>query len=173
MRNPQAMTIHMGSLEKLLTQQIGLHEELLKLMNDKRGAISQGNPTQLTMLCQLEHEKISRISETEKQRLELVGRMTQMIDPQAKQPMRLVELAENLPGEQRDRVVMLRSALRERMKSVQQQASVAKRATESLVKHMQSLIQTVTAVSTGMSVYGNNGNFNTERTRVSTLNMTA
>ncbi|WP_432799092.1 flagellar protein FlgN [Poriferisphaera sp. WC338] len=173
MLDQRAFEISMASLEKLLVEQLGLHEELLTLMQDKRRAIKSGNPTQLTMICQLEHEKVQLISEMEKQRLELIGRMTQMIEPNATKPKRLVELAAIMPQEQRDRVVLLREQLRGKMKAVQQEASVARRATESLVKHMQSLIQTVTAVSTGISVYGSKGSINTERARISTLNMTA
>ena len=161
-----------GSLESVLHQQIKLHEQLYTLMNQKREAMRRGDNPGMHELCDLENEKVQAISELEKQRLQLVADLTLHVQPDAAAPMRMLELADALAEPTRGRLLVLRQQLLERMEQVREQSSIARRAAQSLVNHMQGILQTLGALSTGAGTYGQRG-APTVGGQVSTINVTA
>ena len=161
------------SLESILQRQLKGHEQLLALMMRKRDALRDGDLDGVMEFCAQENLHVQSISELEKQRLELVARMTLLVQPGAREPMRLEALAHTLPEPGRARLLALRQTLRQRMAEVKQQTSIARRATESLMRHMQSLVQTVGAMSTGVSTYSRQGSRPKQATAVSTISLTA
>jgi hypothetical protein len=162
-----------AALELIVQQLVALHGELIDLLHRKRQALREGRSGAIGELCALENEKIQAISELEKRRLELVARITLLIDDQAAQPMRMGELAERLPEPVRGRLLILRQQLRDRLLDVQQRAAVARRATESLMKHLHGVVQTIGALSTGVSTYSSRGARPPRAIAVSTFSMTA
>ena len=93
----------------------------------------------------LENTLVQAIGDLEKRRLELVAQLTQAVDPSARQPMRMLDLAQRLDEPARGRLLVLREQLRERIAQVKDESSVTRRATESLLKHMQGLVQTLSS----------------------------
>ncbi len=59
------------------------------------------------------------------------------------------------------------------MQQVQQQTSIIRRASESLVSHVNGLIRTLGVVSHGGAAYGQTGRVQNRPPRMSTLNLTA
>ena len=163
----------LAALESIMNRAIGLHGELLALLNRKRDAMRYANADMMTELCRLENEKFRDISDLEKQRLAMVARLTLILKPAAKVPMRLSEAAELLPEPQRGRLLVLRKQLYDRMAEVKHQTSIARRAAESLVKHMHGLIQTIGSISTGVSTYSDKGALPKNATAIRTINVTA
>lgn len=161
-----------AQLEAILNQQIGLHEQLCQLMHRKREAMRRGDNAGMYELCDLENEKLTSIGELEKQRLQTVADLTLAVTPDADKPLRMVELAEMLDEPARGRLLVLRSRLYERMAEVKEQSSVAHRAAQSLVNHMQGLLQTLGALSCGAGTYGSRG-VPAASGRISTINVTA
>ncbi len=163
----------LAPLEQTLRQQLTLHSELLELLKRKRDVL-RGNDTKAAIdLCTLEHEKVQKIAELEKQRLNLVADLTLSVDPQAREPIRMAELAEQLGEPARGRLLVLRQQLLEQMKAVHTETGIVRRATETLAKHMHGIVQTIGALSAGVSTYGSRGAFPQSNTAVSTFSATA
>lgn len=162
-----------SAIETVLTAMVSQHEELLTLLNRKRDALRQGEVGLMSELCSLENHKVQAISELEKKRLELVARLTLLLDPQASAPMPMAELAAKLPEPVRTRLTTLRDHLRQRMAAVREQTSVAKRATESLMRHVQGLVQTVTTATAAVTTYGRRGVNTPVLSGMSTFSLTA
>ena len=162
------------SLEAVLQHQLTLHEDLLRLMDQKRDAMRQADAKRLGEVCQLENERVQAIAELEKQRLRQVADLTLMLQPDASEPMRLGDLARLLPAPVRDKLALLRDRLMERMEQVKRQTQIAMNATQSLARHMQGLVQTLAAVSTGVSTYERPGGTpQAARSGLSTFSLTA
>ena len=163
----------LASLETVVRRQLQVHEELLNLMGRQREALRNAQTERLTELCQLENEKVQAVSELEKQRLALVARLTLMVKQDAAEPMSMVQLAEHLPVQAGDKLRLLRHQLRNGMLQVRQQTGIALRATETLMRHMQGLVQTVGAMSSGVCTYASSGARPGNAGAISTFNMTA
>lgn len=146
-----------AALELLLQRMVSLHQELLTIMQRKRDAMRRGNARLMADLCSLENQKVQAISDLEKKRLELVAQLTLRIKPAATEPMHMAALADRLPEPLRGRVLVLRQQLREQMLAVKEQTSVARRAADSLMRHVQGLMQSVTAASAGAATYSRRG----------------
>ena len=132
-------------LETVLKQLTDRHEQLLGLMRRQREALRQADHAGVTELSRLENTLVQAVGDLEKRRLELVAQITKLIDPAARAPMRMRDLAERLPEPARGRLVVLREQLRARIAQVKEESSVTRRATESLLKHMQGLVHTLSS----------------------------
>ncbi len=168
-----ALAQPLRELEQVLGEATRVHEELFKLLERKRAALRGTDSDAVTRLAELESEKLRRAAELETRRMQLVGTLTQELAPQASQPLRLRELAEHLPEPQRGRVLVLRQQLVERMEQVRQAASIARRATETLMHHIQGVVRTIGVMSTGVCTYGAEGAPAAGATAVRTINVTA
>jgi hypothetical protein len=156
-----------------MNRQIASHETLLGIMLRKRQALQLANHVMMTECTLQENEQVKVIAQTERERLDLVGRITLMIDPQAKAPMKLLDLAQRLPEPTQGKILMLRLKLRERMENVQRESSVARKASETLLRHVQGLVQMIGSACTGVSTYSQQGLHHRSATAVSTFNATA
>lgn len=163
----------MMSLEDVVRRSLERHRQLAALLKRKREAMRQGKADDMSNLCHLENTTIQVISELEKNRLQLVGELTVMVAPDATQPLRMREMAERLPEPSRSKLLVLRSQLLDAMSEVQEQTSVARRASESLLNHMNGLIRTIGVVSNGGAAYGQTGQVRTRPAPLRTLNLTA
>jgi len=130
-------------LEAVLKQLADRHEQLLTLMQRQREALRQADHHGVSEYSRLENTLVQAIGDLEKRRLELVAELTRAVDPSAVAPLRMVDLAERLPEPSRGRLLVLREQLRERIAKVKHESSVTRRATESLLKHMQGLVHTL------------------------------
>lgn len=170
---PEAVDKPLAQLEQVLAGLLAENEQLLSLLKHKRVALGSADYKQVTDCCRRENEQVQAISELEKRRLSLVGELTQLVDPAAAEPLRMVELAERLGEPARGRLLVQRVQLQERMEQARRETGVVQRATESLFKHMQGLIQTIGAVCTGVGTYGQTGSPPRAALSVSTFNTTA
>lgn len=134
---------HIPVLEAVLKQLADRHEQLLSLMKRQRESLRQADHRGVSECSRLENVLVQAIGDLEKRRLELVAELTRAVDPTAVAPMRMRDLAERLPEPARGRLLVLREQLRSRIAEVKEQSSVTRRATESLLKHMQGLVQTL------------------------------
>jgi hypothetical protein len=162
-----------NGLEHTLGELLSLHEQLLQLMQEKRKLLRSGDAEGMTQLCQLENEKLQAVSEREKERLQWIGVLTERLQPEADEPMRLTEIAEALPEPARGRLLARRQQLRQRMEQVREQTSVARKATESLLNHVNGLVQTVTSLASHAATYDPSGGTPSGGAAVRTLNVTA
>ncbi|HAI10918.1 MAG TPA: hypothetical protein DCM28_04395 [Phycisphaerales bacterium] len=162
----------LGTLEGLLQDLMQAHVHLLELLEEKRSAMKHAKHDEMAQVCQRENEQIRKISDMEKQRLQLVADITLLVEPGAKEPMKLLQLADRLPEPWRGRILVFRHQLQQKMQATQKQARTTQQATMQLMKHMTGMMQKVTAACTGSAAYGAKG-APSNQTRISTFSMTA
>jgi hypothetical protein len=160
-------------LEDALRQQQQVYSEMLTLLRRKRDAVRTADHRVIGDCCRLENEQVRKLSDLEKRRLALVGRLTELLEPAAAQPMRLLEVTDRLEEPARGRLLVLRQQTLELMQQVQAESGVVRRAAESLMRHVQGLVQSIGVAMTGVGTYGNRGNVPRAATAVSTFNTTA
>ncbi len=167
------MKRELEQLETLLRKQIESHQKLVQLLHEKLAALRKADRTRVTHLCQRENEQVQQIGELEKQRLVLIAELTRHVTPQAPAPLSLVQLCEHLQEPDRGRLLVLRSQLRQLIEQAQQQSSLARRAAEMLLRHMQGLVQSIGAVVTVVGTYTRQGAMPRQATAMSTFVATA
>lgn len=160
-------------LEAMLREQLELHRQLHGVLQRKRAALREAKRAELDDCCRAENGFVQKISELEKKRLTLVGELTLKVSLQAREPMRLDELAGHLPEPSRGRLLVLRQQLRDLMQQVRADAHVVRRATEALARHMQGLMQSVAAAINGSGSYGATGATPAAAMKLSTFSATA
>lgn len=160
------------ALERLLQDLMQAHEYLLELLGEKRVVMREAKHERMAQICQLENQQVKVISDLEKQRLQLVADITLLIEPNANEPLKLLELADRLAEPWRGRLLVFRHQLKQKIQATQAEAQTTQQATVQLMKHMTGLMQKVTAACTGASVYSAKG-APSDRNRISTFSMTA
>ncbi|MCE9590136.1 MAG: flagellar protein FlgN [Planctomycetes bacterium] len=165
--------IALAKVEETLHAQLERHAALLVLLERKRRSLSLANYRDVTECCRLENEHIQALGELEKRRMEQSAALTLALDPSAKEPLRLRELAMRVDEPARSRLLALRGQLRERMEAVRREVSVARRATESLARHMHGVLQVIGSAVTGIGTYTRAGAMPQGVTSISTFNTTA
>ena len=151
------MQILVDQLVELLQELVSGHEKLMTLAQQKRHALRTAQFQRVTQTCEDENQIVQQISELEKRRLQLVADLTLAMDPQAKSPLRMAALAEQLPEPHRGRLLVMRQQLIQHMEAARKEINVARQATESLVAHMQGLMQSIGSVCNDVNLYGSNG----------------
>jgi hypothetical protein len=145
------------AMERILRDQLELHRNLLQCIARKKHAIRTADIASVTKICGEENGIVQRLAESEKQRLALVGKLTQFINPKAQTPLTIVDIASLSPEPQRSRTVVLAAQLREILQQVQRESSIVKNAAETLSRHMSGIMQTVHAALSRARVYGHRG----------------
>ncbi len=140
-------------LQEQLVALLAEHQQLLALIEKKLQALTKADHALIHECCLKENQHIQRIGEIEKARQALLGRITQMLAPRSAKPMSLVEIAGRLPEPARGKVLALRQNLRQLLESIGRRNQVARKATESLLHHVQGVISLVTQAVNG-STYG-------------------
>lgn len=144
-------------LEEILRSLMQEHEALGALVHQKLAALRRADREAIGRCLEEENHRLQRIGELEKQRIRLVAALTQQLDPQARAPLKLSELAERIPEPGRSRLLGLRVRLRQTMQEVGERARVAQEASQVLLRHMQGLFRGLAAAVSGITVYGAGG----------------
>lgn len=160
-------------VETTLREQLDRHASLLTLLERKRRSLRTADYRDVTECCRLENSHVQALAELEKRRLVESAELTLALNPTAKEPMRLGEMAALLPEPARSRLLALRGQLRERIEGVRNEVSIARRATESLAKHMQGVLQVISGAATGIVTYTREGAMPQRATSISTFSTTA
>ena len=160
-------------LETVLHDLIRAHEAFGSLLKLKRQALAKAEHDRVMELLEQENAGIQTLSDLEKNRLQLVGELTLVFESEAREPMRLRELASHVEEPIRGRLLVLREQLRDRMQCIQREAGVARRATEMLIHHMQGLVHTLGSVCLGAGVSERSGSMPGDTGALSTFHTTA
>ncbi len=169
----RSMQQQIDALEEVLRALIDRHDQLGKLLDRQRQAMRRGESEQMTELCKLQNAQVQTISELEKRRLTFVAELTMAALPEAKEPLKLLELADRFPEPARGRLLVLRQQLLQRMEDVQHKCGVARRAADALSRHVIGLVRAIATVSQGGAAYTLAGRVNDKPARMSTLNLVA
>lgn len=167
------MDKQLSQLEAVLRRQIAAQDRLLSSMTRKMDAIRRASAQELADCCREENESLQLVAELEKQRLGLAAELTRLVNPAAKAPWTLRELAERIEEPARGRLLVLREQLRQKAASVQRGASVAHQATQTLARHMQGIVHAIGGAMTGILTYSRRGSRPSLALAASTFSATA
>jgi len=130
-------------LEQTLDEAINAQKKLVELLHEKQQRIRDSDPAALPDLLRRENEALQAFSEIEKRRLHQAADLTQRIDPDARAPMTLEQLAWHAPAGTAEKLRERRALLRENASQLQRSAGASQRACRSLAACMQSVLQQV------------------------------
>ncbi len=155
--NSDQLTALVTELEEILRQLLNGQRSLHTQLERKQQALRKADIQAVAAICQQEQALIRRIGQLESQRQELNSRMTQMVDPAAKQPWTVNDLAQLLDESDQKRLLVLAAELREALNTNRTQSSILHKAAEALARHMSGIAQTVHMAMSRARVYGAKG----------------
>lgn len=139
-------------LEPLIAALTEAHEEMLALTLEHRSAISRADAAAIARCIERQGQAAARIGDLEVQR----RRMVALASP-AGRPVTLTNLAERLPEPDRARVIAAAARLRDTLTRLQRETRTVRAATESLLAHMNGLMQQVARTLSQTRLYGPQG----------------
>jgi hypothetical protein len=144
-------------LEQILHRQLEHHQRMLECMERNREAVRRADMEAITRVCQEQNSIAQQLSELEKSRLAVVGRLTECLQPQAAAPLSVSQIAEAVGEPAGGRLLALAGQLRTTVQELRRMSSVVRTAAEALARHMSGLMQTVHSVLTRARVYSHRG----------------
>ena len=148
---------HVERLKQILHELLGGHDQLLVLIRRIREAVRKADLQEIVSLCKQENTLADRLAELEKERLVLVGTLTELLSPTAEVPLTLGRIAEALGQPAGHALSELAGKLRSIVAEARQASSVLRTASESLGRHMGGLMQTVQGAISRANVYSRRG----------------
>lgn len=146
-----------AKLEDTVQRQIILQEKLLTVMRLKVDAFRKADHDSVSACTRQENIELQAFAELEKQRLTYVAEITRSLDPSATTPLTMGDMAMRLPEPARGRLLVLRNKLKDKMETVRREGGVLNRASETLLKHMHGIVQSISGALSGISTYGKKG----------------
>lgn len=144
-------------LEDSLKQLAIEHERLLQAMERKLAAISAADMTAMEEALVEENIYFQQICELEKQRQALVGRITEQLNPNARQLLRLSQIIMHVGKPRAGRLQQLQKRLQELVKAVQFKTRVAQKAAEGVLHHVKGVMQSIGQVLASAGTYSRQG----------------
>jgi len=145
------------ALLRMLAVQLESHRQLLSCIQRKREAIRTADVNAITDLCQQENVIIQRLGDVEKQRLTLIGQMTERLAPHAAVPLTLPQIAEAVDDGRGQALLGLAEDLRCAIDEVRHESSIVNLAAQSLSRHMAGIMQTINGALSRLGVYERRG----------------
>jgi hypothetical protein len=144
-------------LIRMLSAQLRSYRALTECIERKREAIRAADIEAIASLCHREHTIIQRIGEVEKQRLEVVGSLTERLNPSAARPLGVGEIAGHFDADRGERLAALGEELRGAIESARTVSSIVTRAAEALNRHVSGIMQSVNRLLSDAGVYEKRG----------------
>ncbi len=143
---------HTQQLEDLLAELLRAHEALLELAAEHRAALSRADAAAVHA-CALRHAELARQIES----LEFIRRDLIAALAPGRPATTITAIAQGLPEPARTRIIAAAARLKDVLLRVQREMAVLRAATQSLVGHMEGLMQQVARVLTQAGTYGRSG----------------
>lgn len=134
---------HADKLGALLTQLTAVYRDMLTMHEHRTAAVRSASVAKLRELAEIERSLVQAAAEIERHRLAAAAALTLAIDPEAKRPWRVSELAEHLPDAMRDELMQRRNTLEKVCIELRTRTEVSRRAAQRLLLHMTGIVQSV------------------------------
>ncbi len=144
-------------LEQILRRQLEAQHELLGCVGNARAALRGADMESLHSACEQEHAVTHRLTELEKERLELVGRLTEKLAPEAVRPLTMSRITEAFEEPARGRLSRLGGELKAAVREVRDASSVVRTAADELARHMAGIFQAAQSALSRARVYSARG----------------
>ncbi len=149
--------IDAGAVESLLTDLLAAYGELASLAAEHRAAISRADGDAVEACARREAGLAARLADIEQRRRALASA------PPGER-VTISSVVERLPQPARARAAELVSRLRETVKGVQRDYATIRAATQSIVAHIDGLVQQVSRRLSGTGTYGPEGRVEAAKT---------
>ncbi len=159
--NPTELRREIRLLEEILRRQLETHKQLLACVERNREAVRQADIQQIRSICEEQNAVAQGLAELEKIRLTLVGRLTERLEPDAREPLSLSRIAAELDEPASGRFETLATQLKQAVGEVRRASAVVRTAADTLARHMSGLMQTVQSAMGRATVYGRRGRIET------------
>ena len=133
------------------------HKALYDMICRKREALRASQIALVRDCCERENIHIQKIGSIEKRRQNLIGRITDKLQPSAPQPMSLSDIAAVASQPQRDRLLEIHKDLRDLVERVRDENTIMQRATQGMLQHVQGMMQMIGQVFGDAGTYGRTG----------------
>jgi hypothetical protein len=150
-----------AAIARILTDLIAEHESLLAAARDHRAALARADRAAIAQAIHTQAAIIERIRDLDTLRRKTFG-----------QTMAVQDLAATLPAPQRQRVIELAAKLREAIEAVRSEQRIVAIASQSLLAHMEGMLQQVAARLNHAGTYGRLGRIDSGSTVVSGIDLT-
>ena len=147
----------LNQLESNLISQFEKHRMLQKCVERKHQAVRLSQIDQVTLICTEENEIVQSLGELEKVRLALTGTLTELIRPDAPEPLTISEIADFADADHARRLLKIRAALNKLVMEIRKDSSAVRIAMEKLNQHMIGIKQIVHSALSRAGVYGSRG----------------
>lgn len=141
-------------LEAVLAELIAAHRDMLALTQEHRAALSRADGAAVQHCVERQGVAAARIASIETERREVVAALA---GPSRGAPVTITSLAQRLAEPARERIISLAGTLRDLLIALQREAAVVRAATQSLVSHMDGLMQQVARALSQARLYGPGG----------------
>lgn len=146
-----------GELEGLMRELVVLYEQLATMSEKHLEAIRAADAHGLAACVRSENALVQRVAEAEKTRIRVVGGLAEALGAPGKGETTMRWIASRVDGSGSDRLSDLAVRLRGLMGRVAETNAVARRASETLAKHMEGLMREVARELNHAQVYGRTG----------------
>ena len=143
-----------GVLESVLAAMIEAHEQMLAIAGSHRAAIARADGQGVQACVEQMGVLAARVAELELQRRDIVASLTR---PSRGEKPTVSVVAAGLPEPIRSRVLALAARLRDLLFRLRREMGVIKAATQSLVAHMDGLMQQVARAMSQTRLYDPRG----------------
>jgi hypothetical protein len=156
-RNGSVTQQDLSQLEQILRRQLDGHHRLLDCIERNREAVRRADMDAIRSICEQENAVAQELAELEKARLYVVGRLTEVLRPDAAAPLSVSEISQALDKPESHRLTALAAQLRNTIQEVRRASEVVRAAADALARHMGGLMQTVQSALGRAPVYGRLG----------------
>lgn len=150
---------HAAQFESILVSLIDTHEQMVAIAIDHRAAISRADAAGVQACIGQQAVLSSRVAELESQRRALTTTLAPA-KPGSISPT-ITAIAQTLPEPSRGRVMAAAAKLRDVLLRLQRENRILRSATQSLLTHMDGLIQQVARALSQARLYGPQGRIDT------------
>jgi len=146
-----------SELESLMNHLVVLYEQLATMGEKQLDAIRTADARGLAACVRTQNEIVQRVAEAEKTRLRLVGGIADEIGAPSRTDTTMQWIASRVEGPRSTGLFRVADRLRALMSRVMDLNAVAKRASQSLARHMEGLMREVARDLNHAQVYGRGG----------------
>ncbi len=166
--SPRAQAISTPVVEGLLTDLLAAYGELEALASEHRGAISRADGDAVESCARREADLAARLAELEERRRAIAATGAGLPG----QRVTISSMIERLPDAERGRATELASRLRELVRKAQREYATIRAATQSIVAHIDGLVQQVSQRLNGTGTYGREGRVDPGKTVAGGIDVT-
>ena len=153
MPDRRTLSQHVEKLAALLDRLAETYRAMLKTHEQRAVAVREASMDKLRRMGEEERQLVQLAADIERERLAAAAALTLLLDPNAKRPWRVTELAEQLPEPLQSMLLPRRDTLQQVCVELRTRTEVSRRASQRLLLHMAGVVHSVCDLITDPGTY--------------------